>query len=786
MMNTNCYTRKIGVVLLLVAGMISSISAAGLPGEYLITQRWRDLLSPYSPLTNPALLTEANYITARGAFAPTLGNSFKLGEIGVTVPIGLYQSVSVSWIGLGSGQFSGYTWDNDEQTMKKTDGEISSQHNFFMLSYAINPWNRLSTGVNVNFAHESLFGEEQRFSPMPGIDFGISYRAFRHPVIGNHLFGLTFQNILAPTLKSDVEELEGDVYSRNLKLSWLATFWEKRISSGMDFDIKDWLTQADEFKEVSNEGLVDAASKVEWELSYRLGFWLLRIFKLYGQFGLSDKPVEGNELPGYWGFAGGFNMPSVNNGRDVEFLYQYNSMFEGDNISTHTIYGRAEFGLHREEIYARRMARMLDASPNDLYNKALTLYHQEKYWDAFFVFGQILSQFPDFFKNDWVNYYLHSCQEELDMRQTSWEGYNDAISKYPQSEIVPYADLGIMRVAYREGDDVAVTTQFNRLNAPAVPDSLKYHAFYIMGQVHAKKKEHAKAIQLFENVPEYHPDYVFAQHSLAVTYMRQDKSTEATEALENAIQTEAKREDQRECVNRSLLLIGYVFYEELSLSKAVTALRKIPNSSYFYEDALLGLGWTGVKARQWADCAQAGQALQRTSNKIAVQAEGALLEAYSAMMKKSYDEAANILRQALNKIEDYDGPPEDSLTLRKEKYQRNREQYETVAQSAEELALVRQTSLVLRMIDSLHIHQKEEKQAIEDFLTYTDEFERRSFFSQGIDKVKSDIEYALATAEKLSEGTSVAPKQEIEKQKELDMEIEKLKEEMKKLEEDGQ
>ncbi|MBD3346928.1 MAG: hypothetical protein GF401_17885, partial [Chitinivibrionales bacterium] len=52
--------------------------AKGLPGEYLLTQRWRDIHSSYSPLTNAAFLIEEDYFSVRGAVAPVLQRSFTL------------------------------------------------------------------------------------------------------------------------------------------------------------------------------------------------------------------------------------------------------------------------------------------------------------------------------------------------------------------------------------------------------------------------------------------------------------------------------------------------------------------------------------------------------------------------------------------------------------------------------------------------------------------------------------------------------------------------------------
>ncbi|MBD3345718.1 MAG: hypothetical protein GF401_11715 [Chitinivibrionales bacterium] len=757
-------------IVLAVSLLAHPIHAAGLPGEYLITQRWRDMLSPHSPLTNPALLTEEDYFTVRAAFAPTMQAAFKLWEMGVTLPLGLYQSAGVTWVGQNSGSYKGSYWD-DNQQVSIDGGEISSQSHFFMLSYAVNPWRRLSLGLNLAMAYEKLFNEETRMSIPPGVDIGLSYRLARHPIFGNHVLGVSVQNLMAPELKSNTDKYDGDVYSRNLKLTWLSKYFENRIEQSIDVDVKDFLA--------NKESFLDDAMSLEYDVYYRITGWILRIFKICGQFGVGDNGSK------YFGFAGGANIPMVNAGKDLEILYQYNNMLEKEKILSHTIYARADFGKHREEIYARKLARMIDSSPNDLYNKALSLYHAGKHWDAFFVFGQILSLYPDFFKNDWVSYYLNSCQEELDMREAAEEGYDQMIQRYSGSEVVPYADLGMMRIAYRNNDNTKVEQQFSALQKPGVPDSLKYHAAYLMAETFMQQQDYDVALQIFEVIPIDHPDYPFAQHSAAIAHIMNNDTLSAVASFENSIMNGPQSKAAQEIIDRSYLMVGYLFYEKGQLSKTVSALRRVKPGSLHYEDALLGLGWSAIKSRQWTDCLNAARELQKASDKPVVQAEGVLLEAYALMMQKQYGNAQTILSSASAMIRSLEKPSEGSLSSMRRQYQNSRESYESVAQTARELTTSRQNETVIGMIDSLHTQQKRLKTEIDQFLSYSDNFTRQSFFARHIDQVQDDIEYALATATHLSgqKGAEESVRKQLKEQQKLDEEIERLKEEMEKLEE---
>ena len=70
------------------------------------------------------------------------------------------------------------------------------------------------------------------------------------------------------------------------------------------------------------------------------------------------------------------------------------------------------------------------------------------------MFSELFVEYPDFFKNDWVSYFIGSCQENLDMRTTAVEAYNQTREKYARSAAVPFSDLGLMRVKYREAISV--------------------------------------------------------------------------------------------------------------------------------------------------------------------------------------------------------------------------------------------------------------------------------------------------------------------------------------------
>ena len=774
-------------LVVLALSIVTGAFAAGLPGEFLVTQRWRALHNPYSSLSNPANIAEENYIAVRAALAPVLQGAFTLTELGVNVPwpgpwlSPLYHTLAFNMLIEGAGSVTEDIPDPDGSGKLIPGGSALSNANLiFSFGYAWHIWRGLVVGANLNFAYQTNFGDPLMGT---GLDLGVNYRVYKHPLLGEHLVGLATQNLLAPTMGSSfIPDFNSTAeYARNLRLSWYSKYWENRIENYFEFDLKDFFAKAENFQ--STGGFDAFASSIEWELNWRVGYWAMRMFKAYLIFGFDENVM------GHWGLALGAQMPSFNQGRDLSFYYQYNVMTEESSDATsHSVYVKADFGRHREENQARKIGRMASLNPNELYNRGRKLYAEGRYWDAFFVFSQLVVQFPDFFKNDWVHLFRADCQEQLEMRDQAIMNYENVKKAYPSGEVAPYADLGLMRVHYRNRNFPEATNQFVELNKPNVPDSLRHHGSYLMGQIFLQNGELRKAVHAFSVIPEDHPDYIFAQHATAVAHaILGSDMKEVITALENAMATTPRTPEQQEMVNRSYLFMGLIFYEENALSKAVVALRHVPNNSMYSEDALLGQGWTALKARQWNDCIAIGQQLARTSQKPILRAEGMLIQAYGHLLQKEYPRASDILRNANDLARGIENPSEDTLSMRTLQNDNNRAQYAQMAGRVEEFSLIGQTSHITGVLDSMNRRSDQFIKGFHDHHVFTHDFQRNSFFIRTGDQVKDDIEYALATVQRIM-GTQTGQQQRGggTDQRQIDAELEQLRRQMEQMDGSGE
>lgn len=746
---------KIGF--LLCVCLVSFPRSQGLPGEALVTQRWHDLASGYSPLTNPAFLTQENYLTLRVIFMPGLFQYSQLWEAGATLPIGLFQSVGLSCVGNGG--------TIDDQNAGESP---KYQNNFIMATYAINPWRSLSVGLNLNMVMESEFGPQRTGI---GADLGIAYRVLQDALLGTHHLGINVQNLLAPKLVTD--DGNGETYPRALRFTLSSTYWEKRIESCFSFCIKDLMAQDFDFAK-------DADKVKPWEFSGRVGGTVLQQFKVHLLFGFDN----GNSK--YIGGALGGNVPAANKGRDLSFAYQYNRLLQDEMVGSNTFYFRAQLWKHREELYARKMASQLDAAPNELYIRALNLYSQGKYWDAFFLFSQILNEYPDFFKNDWVTYFAGNCQEILDMREIGLLSFNALKLEYPQSAAVAPADLASMRIYYRNEDFGNVVRQYQALSVPTVSDSLQNCAAFIMGQTHMAQKSYQKALDLFNRIPPEHPDYIFAQHSSAIAFLALNRPVDAVQSLQNCLGAMAVTREQKEIVNRSYLFLGYILYENIinedrPLSKAVSLLRKIPATSIYYNEALLVLGWTAIKAQQYPDCVTMGQTLLGLKNPV-FYSEGSLIAAYGNMRQGKNQEAKDILETANDRLTTLRPPSDDTLALQRQKYIDIRTSYDFLARKVAENAQKQQSGPMLAENNTLHGQQKDLKMKIDGSMDFFDTYKKELFLTRNISAIKEDVTYMLAVVTKRTGASKAAKGMNEDKKKEekIDEEILKLQKQLQK------
>ena len=116
----------------LITGFLSA-HGQGLPGEFIISQQWRDVLVKYSPLTNAAFYRMQNIQEYNCLQAFTVENTFQLTE-GVFVFPYLKHTFALSYEGAGAGKLDATTRSKPGNIDIIANGKLSDRSNSFLLS----------------------------------------------------------------------------------------------------------------------------------------------------------------------------------------------------------------------------------------------------------------------------------------------------------------------------------------------------------------------------------------------------------------------------------------------------------------------------------------------------------------------------------------------------------------------------------------------------------------------------------------------------------------------------
>lgn len=724
------------------------IFADGLPGEYLTSGAWRAVGSGSSPLTNPALILERSWLQARFT-GSSLSGDYTMGDLGISLPLTMHQSLGLSWLYQSAGEYDQKEF-NSSDFSQTTLGTMEDRNNVFTVTYALSPRKWLGLGANLNVVYNQFNGQK---TSAVGADGGLTLRLPEHRVLGRHVLGVAMQNAVTPVIAS--------AFSRTLNVSWSGSYARRYVSTLVSWQLRDIGT-----------GSAEGAQNLPWGLDGKLGVWPFKVASLYGLLGLDSDGFD------YFGGALGVNLPMANRGRDLEACYQYVAL--ANNQSLHSVYVQGEFGWNRDEVNARLEERRRDALPRQLFERALEMFDQGRFWEAFFTFGRIKADHPRFNRLDAVDYYAARCLEELDMRQAASANFELARRTYPGSRFVSDIQLGLARVQYRERSIAELENTYRDLLASQAPDSLVHHARYLLGQAVLGAGQYARARSLLDSIPPSHPEFPYAQFSAAMADLTLDWPREMERRMMTVALTVQSTPALREIAARANLKLGLLYLEDLandpqSLARAVTALRRVPVDTKAYPDALTALAWAGMDAANWPDCITIGRTLLSLRGADPrMRAEGALVAGYALFTIRDYIAALDVLEEGAQLIENY--TPSVPRTA-----QIARATYNDIGQSVSRLALQKESPERLAVISALRRRQTDLKQqldaiALESTLTQTDFCLRRRSTD-----LKTDLLFVLAEASRKA-SSEKAVEYQLRMQRRMnqyDQKIEQLKQEIK-------
>lgn len=165
-------------------------------------------------------------------------------------------------------------------------------------------------------------------------------------------------------------------------------------------------------------------------------------------------------------------------------------------------------------------SRGLERACLQTYDHALKCLSQGTYWEGAKNLIIILDYNPGFSKIEGVMYYLGECLYEMELLRAAEKMYKAVIRRNPNSDFLPYAIYGLIKVKYKEGKYQDALDYFeifqNRFSEVKIRNGVLYYA----GQSYFQLKNYEMAIRTFNSVSKDNRFYDFSLYSMGLSYIK--------------------------------------------------------------------------------------------------------------------------------------------------------------------------------------------------------------------------------------------------------------------------
>lgn len=751
----------------------------GHDAPYFQAEYVQDLSEYSAALINPALTFRVNQMHAEfGMYTWDGFQVFDDEDLGYMMgnfllPIRLRHTVGISVIGCGS-EFEKTKIENG---VIVDDGTGAFMELWFVphYSFRILPW--LSAGLNVKFVVQNQFGEARMGI---GGDLGFYATVFDHYRFGDFGLSLSLQDFVPAKISWGVDTLNTPDQIMTTRFRGGARYAVMNNRLIFDFEaVVDKLFQA-MWKSAMDLEVDDVDSYLDkvGRYSFHSKFEIIPQWWFKIGWANNNIPYVGSNINVIYLGPESINYLSF----DLHFGLSINEMERG---MTGMFKVSSSFGPTREQRESKRMYDKLVLAPMNAYNEAMRLYVAGKFWDASFAFGKVLSLFPNFHLTDRATYYMGNCYTELRLHDVARQTFKDALSEFTTSEVRADFLYGLQLIDFREGK---------------YKDALKNHAFitnlygesevrsdadYIAGQTHFIRKNYSVASQILAGITPDAKTYNYAQYTLAVINIENNKINAAIQNLQSVVSDTSDDDAQNQLHNAADVKLGQLYFEQVELRKAVEAFKRVPDNSEQGHAALLGTAWSWIKVNRPQECLNAIGRLISSHSESPLIPEAYLIKGYSLMLLERDADARVALEECLRLCRD-EFEDDDDLALQKDKYTKYASTFAPTEMTIKKNALRKPTDKIVSERVILETEYKKYEKESMDYFNFQLLVDNNNKFFRQKDQIIMDAEYALAKVSKTlgSAKEQGIIKKDVKKQEKIDDEIEKLQQELETLDEE--
>ncbi len=233
---------------------------------------------------------------------------------------------------------------------------------------------------------------------------------------------------------------------------------------------------------------------------------------------------------------------------------------------------------------------------HQVFREGIKLYNEGAYWKSARELIILMDYYAEFDQLDQVIYYIAQCLFEENLPASAAKMYTHLIKKYPQSQFIPAALLGLEKTYYHQQDyKLALSIYFAIVKQSNADKELLNAACYYAGLSHFNLKNYDMTINVLKKIDNSSNYYDCALYSTALSYLKKSNVANAVDYFRKVISLPIISGERRNIVDNARLTLGYIYYELKSYESAARLLLDISDRHQYYQDALLALGWIYLK-----------------------------------------------------------------------------------------------------------------------------------------------------------------------------------------------
>ncbi|MBD3419373.1 MAG: tetratricopeptide repeat protein [Chitinivibrionales bacterium] len=757
----------------------------GYDAPYFQADFYQDLTEYSAALVNPALTYRVNQYHVNIGIYRWEAGGWGFQQLAFLAPIRKNHTAGLTLLYAGASIEETQITDNYQ--IVTTNAKVNYGDAWIIGNYGIRlmPW--LMLGTNIKYRIQNQFND-LRFSSLPGFDIGGYFNPLDHYRFGDLGFSLNLQDIIPSRITWDSDSTFTSTTRGRGGIRY--SVFNDRLIGAFEIVIDNafvdlWNAFLDLDGDVDSLGKeVDNLDQLRKEVRYGVHVKYQFIPQLYLKGGWNN-----NNIP-YLGINMNimYPLPEMINylAADIHLGYSFlENIVDQTNERGFTFMGKfsADFGPTREQRESQRLYDKLILAPMNAYNEAMKLYHAGKYWEAGFAFGKVMTLFPNFHLNDKASYYMGNSYRYLYMHDISREVYQEALDKYSTSEMRPRYLYGLMNIDYREGKyDDALKNHAFIVNLYPESD-IRADADYLAGEVHFARKNYHAAEQLFVQIKPSDPPYLYAQYTLAIINIENNRIQAARQNLKTIVEDTTQDESKILLLDAANTKLGHLYYEEVELRQAVESYKRVTHPTPYGDEALLGMSWSWIKGNQPEQCMSTLRPLFSLYPNSPLIAEAHLLAGYAQMLMKKYAQAEQNLQKCIS-LCGGDFITDEDLQARTRQFDGVVRDFKPTGDRIKKNALRRPTNQTIEERAELKSEYDTFSEENTSYFNYTLLAKSHKKFLRREEQILEDAEYALAKVASMSQGKTGA--REIEKERkeaeEIDEEIQKLQQQLQEFE----